>query len=99
MAERSRLEGTEFMRLRSFVLLLEEPGGGSMQTVAELMDSTLSQKQKNMVKMYYIQQLPMREIARQLGVNASTISRGLKAAREKMNLCLDFMGAGAALRR
>ena len=42
MAERCRTEGTEFQRLRSFALLLEECENPSMQIVAELMDKAIS---------------------------------------------------------
>ena len=44
----------------------------------------LTPRQRQVVELYYYKQLNMTEIAGQLGVNPSTVSRHLKAARGRL---------------
>lgn len=44
----------------------------------------LTPRQRQVVELYYYKQLTMTQIAEQLGVNPSTVSRHLKAARGRL---------------
>ena len=50
----------------------------------------LTERQAQMVRMYYIEQHTMRDIAGMLGVNISTVSRTLAAARKRLKRCLKY---------
>jgi len=58
--------------------------------VAQALREELTERQQQMVELYYIRQYTMRDIAKMLGVNPSTVSRTLKAAREKLRRCLKY---------
>jgi len=62
------------------------------RAVAQALEEELTQRQREMVRLYYIEQYPMREIARQLEVNPSTVTRTLQVARAKLKVCLQYCG-------
>ena len=59
--------------------------------------SELTPRQMEMVKMYYIDNLTMVQMADYLGVNKSTVSRTLKRSRDRLRRCLKY-GAAETLR-
>lgn len=81
---------TEERSLRRFVRQLDKPEGSVASLIAEALDKELSPRQKQMVTMYYIEQLSMREIAKRLGLNPSTVTRTLQAARAKLEAAFDY---------
>ncbi len=83
---------TEMKSLRRFVRQLEKPENTVAAMVAEALDRELTPRQKEMVKMYYIDQLKMCHIARELGVNPSTVTRTLQQARAKLEAALGYCG-------
>lgn len=83
---------TEYQSLRSFVKQLERPESKLAELIAEALSQELTQRQKQMVTMYYLEQHTMREIAAALGVNPSTVTRTLQAARAKLKVCLQYGG-------
>lgn len=93
-----RRQSSEFQRLRSFVMHLEEAEDARMRIAAEAIERSLTPKQREQVKLYYICQMPMKDIAQELGINPSTVSRSLKSAREKLNTCMALVAVGAGLR-
>lgn len=50
----------------------------------------LSDYQKNLVMLHYYNEMKQKQIAEMMGVNKSTISRGLKHARQKLQKYLQF---------
>ncbi|MBQ3692290.1 MAG: sigma-70 family RNA polymerase sigma factor [Clostridia bacterium] len=52
--------------------------------LSHAMRYTLTEKQKNCLSMYYFDKMTMKEIAATLGVNQSTVSRHVRAARVKL---------------
>lgn len=66
--------------------------------MAEAIRDELTERQAEQVRMYYLEQRTMREIAAILGVNPSTVSRTLAIARKKLRRCLKF-SSKALLRR
>ena len=83
---------TEYLSLRSFVKQLEQPESSVAALVAAAVEQELTPRQKQMVKMYYIEQHTMRDIAKQLGVTPSTVTRTLQAARAKLQAALGYCG-------
>ena len=53
-------------------------------------ESELTPRQAQMVRMYFLEQHSMREMADILGVYPSTVSRTLGAARVKLRRCLKY---------
>ena len=51
----------------------------------------LTARQRQMLMMYYFENLDQNEIAQSLNVNKSTVSRTLKAARTKIRSRLEFL--------
>lgn len=50
----------------------------------------LTPRQREMLELYYDRELTVCEIARQLGVCPSTVSRTLRRARERLRRCLQY---------
>ena len=90
-------QNSEYLRLRSFVLLLEMQGEENTRILAEALRQAMTPRQLEMVRLYYLEQINMRAIARKMGVNLSTVSRGIKSARQKLNMCIELMAAGRRL--
>ena len=68
-----------------------EQEGVTARMLAAALREDLTARQAQMVRMYYIEQHTMRDIAARLGVNPSTVSRTLKAARGKLKRCLKYI--------
>jgi RNA polymerase sigma factor (sigma-70 family) len=80
---------TEYQSLRGLMKASEQPGATARLLAAALREE-LTARQAQMVRLYYIEQHTMRDIAASLGVNQSTVSRTLKAARERLRRCLRY---------
>ncbi len=50
----------------------------------------LTPRQRQMLELYYDQGLTMPQIAEELGVNRSTVSRTIRRARERLYQCLRY---------
>ena len=80
---------TEYQMLRNLMQY-----AGQERGIARLFRTAwqeeLTERQEQMVRMYYIEQHTMREIAAILEVNVSTVSRTLSAARTKLRRVLKY---------
>jgi RNA polymerase sigma-70 factor (ECF subfamily) len=56
----------------------------------------LTERQMQLITMYYIDGMSMKEIAKALSVNVSTVSRTLSRGRSRLRRCLKY-GAGELL--
>jgi len=81
---------TEERSLRRFVKQLEKPENSVASLIAEALDKTLTPRQKQMITMYYIDGLTMRQIAAALEVNPSTVTRTLQIARAKLEVAFGY---------
>ena len=63
---------------------------------ALVLQAQVIQRQRLYMSMYYGQNMSMDAIAKQLGVNKSTVSRTLKRGRQRLYRCLRY-GAAALL--
>lgn len=83
----------EYKALRQFVRLMERAEGE--QYAAKLrraLCEELTPRQTELVHMYYDRQMRMQDIADELNVDVSTVSRTLKRARVKLKTCLRYGG-------
>ncbi|MCC8090549.1 MAG: sigma-70 family RNA polymerase sigma factor [Oscillospiraceae bacterium] len=80
---------TEYQSLCS-LMKAAEGEGGTAQLLSLALQEELTERQAQMVRMYYIEQHTMQDIAQTLGVNCSTVSRTLKTARVKLRRCLKY---------
>jgi len=80
---------TEYQSLRA-LMKASEREGLTAQMLAAALREELTGRQAQMVRMYYIEQHTIRDIAAILGVNPSTVSRTLKSARERLKRCLRY---------
>ena len=53
-------------------------------------EEELTERQREMVGLYYDQGMTMPQIAEQLGVSRSTVSRTLRRARDRLYRCLRY---------
>lgn len=86
----------EYMALRRF---LREVDGGSVMArqIQKALRTELTPRQRECVERYYLRQMCMQDIADELGVNVSTVSRTIRRGRVKLRRCLRY-GGGALLR-
>ena len=83
----------EYQALRKFIKLIEASESGSMaENMAVALEEELTPRQQQMVHMYYIDQMLMRDIARALHVNVSTVSRTIARGRARLKRCLRYGG-------
>ena len=80
---------TEYQSLRRLMRTAEQDAPTARLIGAALREE-LTQRQAQMVRLYYLEQHSMREIGQMLGVNPSTVCRTLAAARNKLRRCLRY---------
>ena len=84
----------EYKALREYIRLIgKAEGGGVAAGMRAALESELTPRQKQLVEMYYIRQLCMRDIADELGLDISTVSRTLKRARVRLRRSLRYGGS------
>lgn len=82
----------EYQALRRFLKLVENAEGTMTDNMAAALAEELTPRQQQMVRMYYIDQMLMQEIAERLGVNVSTVSRTIGRGRKRLRRCLRYGG-------
>lgn len=53
-------------------------------------EQELTPRQRQILELYYDQGMNMPQIAEELGVNCSTVSRTLRRAKDRLNRCLRY---------
>ncbi len=82
---------------RSFIDAMSDASTSHMQrrllktALLYTINNGLTERQKQMLMMYYFEDYDQNEIAAILGVNKSTVSRTLKSARTRIKDRLDFL--------
>lgn len=77
--------------LREFISLVD-CGGNIGNRVRKVVDEELTERQRQMVEMYYFQRLNMPEIADKLGVSPSSVSRTIMRGRGRIRKYLKYNG-------
>ena len=82
----------ECRALRQFIGLVGVDGGvGNRVRVA--MNEELTQRQRELIELYYLENMNMTEIAQRLELSPSTVSRTLKRGRGRLRKYLKYNGA------
>ena len=82
----------EYMALRQYVKLVESGRQGTTAAIRQALTRELTPRQRQLVNMYYIEQMQMQDIADELGLHISTVSRTIKRGRERLKTCLRYGG-------
>lgn len=90
MKRNQKFEELEYRVLRKYLKLADSDGVSEEARLSRAMTDELTPRQKQMMELYYQQQLPMREIAHRLGVNVSTVSRTIDRGRLRLRRCLRY---------
>ena len=85
-----RIEPEEYQSLRRFLKTLEQSENRTGRLLSGAIARELTARQAQMVRLYFLEQHTMREIAEELSVNPSTVSRTLSVARAKLRRCMRF---------
>ena len=95
MPKRSPYESkAEYAALRQFVRTIgTAEGGGVASGMRSAVESELTGRQRQLVEMYYLRQMRMQDIADELGLDISTVSRTLKRAKARLRRCLKYGGS------
>lgn len=87
----------EYMALRRFLRDVDEGEGTTARRLKKALHTELTPRQREYVERYYLRQMRMQDIAEEMGVNVSTVSRTIKRGRARLHRCLRY-GGGALLR-
>lgn len=81
------------MALRQYIRLGESGGQrGAAAMVRQVLESELTPRQSQLVHMYYIEQMQMQDIADEMGLHISTVSRTIKRGRDRLKSSLRYGG-------
>ena len=76
--------------MRHFLRTLESSENRTGRLISGAIAKELTARQAQMVRLYFLDQRTMTEIAKELSVNPSTVSRTLSVARAKLRRCIRF---------
>lgn len=85
----------EYMALRQYIKLVSDASdasGGAAGALRRAINSELTKRQRQLIGMYYIEQMPMHDIADELGLHISSVSRTIKRGRERLKSALSYGG-------
>lgn len=87
-SENSKLE---YEALKEYIGLLYV-GGNLANRVRIAINEELTQRQSELINLYYLEQMSMTEIAHNLNLSPSTVSRTLKRGRNRLKRYLKYNG-------
>ena len=73
-------------------ITLSQTSGGLGSHVRMAMQEELTDRQRELIEMYYLKGMSMTEIAHTLGLSPSTVSRTLKRGRERISKHFKYNG-------
>ena len=80
-----------------YARLMAEDNSGQLRQLRRNLASALredvTERQRQVLLLYYDQGMTMKEIARELGVDRSTVSRTMKRGEQRLRRCLRYGGA------
>lgn len=77
--------------MRRMMRMVCHPRDGFSKSLGKAVLHELTLRQQEAVYLYYVRQMPMREVAEILGVDVSTVSRTLKRARLRLQRVLGYL--------
>ena len=81
----------EYEALQEFIGLLYI-GGNLASRVRIAMNEELTERQRELINLYYLEEMSMTEIAQRLDLSPSTVSRTLKRGRVRLKKYLKYNG-------
>lgn len=87
-SEKNRLE---YEALQEFIGLVDV-GGNLGSRVRIAINEELTDRQRERISLYYLEEMSMKEIAARLGLSPSTVSRTLKHGRGRLKKYLKYNG-------
>ena len=81
----------EYKALQEFIGLVAVDGNVSNR-VRVAMNEELTDRQRELIQLYYLENMNMTKIAGQLGISPSTVSRTLKRGRGRLRKYLKYNG-------
>lgn len=81
----------EYVALRQYIRFCAGDGTAA-SAMRRAINSELTCRQKQLINMYYIEQMQMQDIADELGLHISSVSRTIKRGREKLKNVLSYGG-------
>ena len=82
----------EHKALQQFVGLVY--AGGSMSSrLVRVMREELTERQEELIRLYYLEDMKMTEIAQRLEISPSTVSRTIKRGRDRIRKYLKYNGS------
>lgn len=82
----------EYQVIRSLLKTADNPRNRLEGMLAQALQDELTQRQREAVRLYYIEQMPMRMAADEMGVCISTVSRTIGRAKTRLQRCLKYGG-------
>ncbi len=86
---------TEYEALHEFIGFIDV-GGNAAERVRRVVNEELTSRQRQMVEMYFVQQKSMPEIALELGVSPSSVSRTIMRGKGRIRKYLKYNGRAFA---
>ena len=79
----------EYAAMRQFLKLLEDPNrpGGR---IFDAIRTELTPRQRQVITLYFVRQMSMRDIAQKLQVNVSTVSRTISRGKVRLHRALKY---------
>lgn len=85
------------MDMAAYARMMAEDNSDQMRTVrrnlARALQEDVTDRQRELLLLYYDRQMNMREIGEELGVDCSTVSRTIKRGEERLRRCLRYGAA------
>ena len=90
----SQFNYERYNEYQTYLLQLGEDNSKSrsvlMANLARAVREDITARQWQLIQMYYVEQMTMPDIAAELGVQVSTVSRTIKRGRERLQRCLRY---------
>ena len=87
------LGGMQLFEIQRQDPALDEKRRRLLRALRQILRQELTPRQKEMVERYYFEKKKIHQIAEEFGINKSTVSRGLKRARTRIERCLQYYWA------
>ena len=81
----------EYRSMRRMMRMVCHPREDFSRSVGQALLHELTERQQEAVYLYYVQQMPMREVAAIQGLDISTVSRTLARARKRLYRVLGYL--------
>ena len=81
----------EYRAMRRMMRMVCHPREDFSRSVGQALLHELTERQQEAVYLYYVQQMPMREVAAIQGLDISTVSRSLARARKRLYRVLGYL--------